>query len=162
MNSLAGQPAKEWTQILKIKVLRPLYWLVPGSMAERTKLESYIVFSFLNTVVFSIPSHWTWSSNGWLAKLGVIDIAGEFLFQYIVACQWAGRGLQQTTPRAGRQELLYFGLPYFSNFPVCAQSDESLIFEYRLWIPRELKLIRSTLSGKMIMTQSDWDFAINI
>ena len=45
-------------------------------MAERTKLESYIVFSFLNTVVFSIPSHWTWSSNGWLAKLGVIDIAG--------------------------------------------------------------------------------------
>lgn len=45
-------------------------------MAERTKLVSYMVFSMVNTVLFSIPAHWIWASNGWLYNLGVVDIAG--------------------------------------------------------------------------------------
>ncbi|XP_077987527.1 putative ammonium transporter 3 [Glandiceps talaboti] len=51
--------------------------IVSGAMAERTKLEAYIVFSFLNTFIYSFPCHWIWGSNGWLNKLRVIDIAGS-------------------------------------------------------------------------------------
>ncbi len=45
-------------------------------MAERTKLEAYIIFSFINTVVFCFPAHWVWADNGWLATRGIVDIAG--------------------------------------------------------------------------------------
>jgi ammonia channel protein AmtB len=45
-------------------------------MAERIKLEAYIIFSLLNTCVFCFPAHWVWGEKGWLSKLGVIDIAG--------------------------------------------------------------------------------------
>ncbi len=45
-------------------------------MAERTKIEAYIIFSFFNTFIFCFPAHWIWSRNGWLKALGVIDIAG--------------------------------------------------------------------------------------
>ncbi|XP_033641011.1 putative ammonium transporter 2 [Asterias rubens] len=50
--------------------------IVSGAMAERTKLEIYIIFSFLNTVVYCIPAHWMWGDNGWLKIMGVVDIAG--------------------------------------------------------------------------------------
>jgi len=45
-------------------------------MAERTKLTSYMVFSMINTLLFSLPAHWEWAANGWLYSLGVVDIAG--------------------------------------------------------------------------------------
>ena len=45
-------------------------------MAERTKLEAYILFSFINTVVFCFPAHWVWADDGWLKQLGMVDIAG--------------------------------------------------------------------------------------
>ncbi|XP_072050443.1 putative ammonium transporter 3 isoform X2 [Amphiura filiformis] len=45
-------------------------------MAERTKLESYVVFSFVNTIVYCIPAHWMWSPVGWLHQLGATDVAG--------------------------------------------------------------------------------------
>ncbi|KAJ8029857.1 Ammonium transporter 1 member 3 [Holothuria leucospilota] len=52
--------------------------IVSGSMAERTKLETYILFSFLNTFIYCLPAHWIWSpEHGWLSKLGATDIAGE-------------------------------------------------------------------------------------
>ncbi|ESO88327.1 hypothetical protein LOTGIDRAFT_126447, partial [Lottia gigantea] len=50
--------------------------IVSGAMAERTKLESYIVFSMLNTFVYCFPAHWIWGPKGWLQEMGVIDIAG--------------------------------------------------------------------------------------
>ncbi|OWF54005.1 ammonium transporter 3 [Mizuhopecten yessoensis] len=50
--------------------------IVSGSMAERTKLEAYIVFSMVNTFIFCLPAHWVWASNGWLRNMGVVDIAG--------------------------------------------------------------------------------------
>ena len=40
--------------------------IVSGAMAERTKLTAYILFSFLNTIVYSIPAHWVWADNGFL------------------------------------------------------------------------------------------------
>ena len=45
-------------------------------MAERTKLESYILFSTLNTIVYCIPAHWVWAETGWLYKMGMVDVAG--------------------------------------------------------------------------------------
>ena len=45
-------------------------------MAERTKLSAYLFFSLLNTIVYCFPAHWVWSSNGWLNKMGMIDVAG--------------------------------------------------------------------------------------
>ncbi|GFO02593.1 ammonium transporter, partial [Plakobranchus ocellatus] len=51
--------------------------IVSGAMAERTKLTAYIVFSFLNTIVYCIPAHWAWATNGFLAKLGCVDFAGS-------------------------------------------------------------------------------------
>lgn len=45
-------------------------------MAERTKFESYILFSLLNTFTFCFPAHWMWADNGWLAVMGAIDVAG--------------------------------------------------------------------------------------
>ncbi|CAH1252748.1 RHBG [Branchiostoma lanceolatum] len=50
--------------------------IVSGAMAERTKLNSYIVFSMLNTVVYIFPAHWIWAPNGFLYTMGVIDVAG--------------------------------------------------------------------------------------
>ncbi len=45
-------------------------------MAERTKLEAYIVFSMANTIIFALPAHWIWAENGWLKQMGIVDIAG--------------------------------------------------------------------------------------
>ncbi|XP_060065531.1 putative ammonium transporter 3 [Ylistrum balloti] len=51
--------------------------IISGSMAERTKLEAYLVFSMVNTIfLFSFPAHWMWASNGWLRNMGAVDIAG--------------------------------------------------------------------------------------
>ncbi|XP_033112725.1 putative ammonium transporter 3 [Anneissia japonica] len=50
--------------------------IVSGSLAERTKLEAYIVFSFLNTLVYCFPARWVWAKTGWLHTKGAVDIAG--------------------------------------------------------------------------------------
>ncbi|XP_070542959.1 putative ammonium transporter 2 [Ptychodera flava] len=50
--------------------------IVSGAMAERTKLESYILFSFFNTFIYCFPAHWLLAPNGWLKTMGVVDIAG--------------------------------------------------------------------------------------
>ena len=45
-----------------------------GAMAERTKLEAYIVLSFLNTFLFCFPAHWVWSKRGFLKVMFNISI----------------------------------------------------------------------------------------
>ena len=50
--------------------------IVSGCLAERTKFEAYIIFSLLNTFIYSLPAHWIWNDNGWLKSLGVLDFAG--------------------------------------------------------------------------------------
>ncbi len=45
-------------------------------MAERTKLLAYVVFSLLNTFVYSFPAHWVWADKGWLKAMDVVDVAG--------------------------------------------------------------------------------------
>ena len=50
--------------------------IVSGAMAERTRLHAYIVFSMLNTIIYSIPAHWIWAHGGFLYSLGCLDAAG--------------------------------------------------------------------------------------
>ncbi|HEY1405972.1 MAG TPA: ammonium transporter [Spirochaetota bacterium] len=51
--------------------------LIIGAFAERMKFVSYIVFTiaWLFLVYFPV-THWVWSTDGWLFKMGVLDFAG--------------------------------------------------------------------------------------
>lgn len=61
--------------------------IVSGSMAERTKLEAYIIFSIFNTLVYCFPSHWMWrTEKSWFHELGVLDIAGKFRILKVLQC----------------------------------------------------------------------------
>lgn len=51
--------------------------IVSGAVAERVKYISFIVFSFVLTlVIYPIVGHWIWG-GGWLATLGFLDFAGD-------------------------------------------------------------------------------------
>lgn len=51
--------------------------LVVGAVAERIRFTSYILFIVLFSLfVYSPLAHWTWSSDGFLLKMGVLDFAG--------------------------------------------------------------------------------------
>jgi Amt family ammonium transporter len=51
--------------------------IVSGAVAERVKYLSFILFSFILTlVIYPIVGHWIWG-GGWLASLGLRDIAGD-------------------------------------------------------------------------------------
>lgn len=51
--------------------------IVSGAVAERIKYISFIIFSFVLTlVIYPIVGHWIWG-GGWLAKLGFMDFAGD-------------------------------------------------------------------------------------
>ena len=51
--------------------------IVSGSVAERVKYITFILFSFVLTlVIYPIVGHWVWG-DGWLADLGFRDFAGD-------------------------------------------------------------------------------------
>jgi len=51
--------------------------LVVGAVAERIRFTSYILFIVLFALfVYSPLAHWTWSADGLLFKMGVLDFAG--------------------------------------------------------------------------------------
>ncbi len=51
--------------------------IVSGGMAERTKFSSYLIYSFIITlVVYPVSGHWIWG-GGWLSEMGFIDFAGS-------------------------------------------------------------------------------------
>lgn len=51
--------------------------IVSGAVAERTKFSSYLVFSFIiSLIIYPISGHWIWG-GGWLAQMGFIDFAGS-------------------------------------------------------------------------------------
>lgn len=52
--------------------------IVSGAIAERTKFSTYLIFSFIMTVlIYPISGHWVWQGDGWLTNLGFIDFAGS-------------------------------------------------------------------------------------
>ena len=51
--------------------------IVSGAVAERVKYISFILFSFVLTlVIYPIVGHWIWG-GGWLSQLGFLDFAGD-------------------------------------------------------------------------------------
>ncbi|QZY54016.1 ammonium transporter [Crassaminicella profunda] len=51
--------------------------IVSGSMAERTKFISYLLYSFvISAIIYPIVGHWIWG-GGWLSALGFHDFAGS-------------------------------------------------------------------------------------
>lgn len=55
---------------------RYLILIVSGAVAERMRLDSYVIFSFLNTLVYVIPASWAWNEVGFLKTRGFFDFAG--------------------------------------------------------------------------------------
>jgi len=63
--------------------------IVSGSLAERAKLPSYILFSILMTsLIYPIVAHWVWG-KGWLYKF---TLQGEYAFH-----DFAGSGVVHAT-----------------------------------------------------------------
>ena len=51
--------------------------IVAGAMAERTKLQTYLAYSFIvSALIYPIYGHWVWG-DGWLGALGALDYAGS-------------------------------------------------------------------------------------
>jgi len=51
--------------------------IVSGAMAERTKFTSYMIYSFIvSLLIYPISGHWIWG-GGWLASAGFWDFAGS-------------------------------------------------------------------------------------
>ncbi len=51
--------------------------IVAGAMAERTRLQTYLAYSFIvSALIYPIYGHWVWG-GGWLANMGAMDYAGS-------------------------------------------------------------------------------------
>ena len=51
--------------------------LIVGAFAERINFKGFLIFSILWAVfIYNPVTHWIWSSDGWLFKLGTLDFAG--------------------------------------------------------------------------------------
>src|SRR5690606_32983177 len=60
---------------LKFAIITPA--LITGTFAERIRFKSYILFLVLFSLLIYAPlAHWTWHSEGFLYKMGVLDFAG--------------------------------------------------------------------------------------
>ena len=75
--------------------------IVSGAVAERVKYVSFIVFSFVLTlVIYPIVGHWVWG-GGWLADLGFMDFAGDTVVHSVGG--WAAlAGAIVLGPRIGK------------------------------------------------------------
>ena len=61
--------------------------LVVGAVAERIRFTSYIIFIVLfSLLVYSPLAHWTWHSDGFLFKMGVLDFAGGTVVHISAGC----------------------------------------------------------------------------
>lgn len=51
--------------------------LIVGSLVERMKFSSFIIFVILWTIlVYNPVAHWVWGVGGWIRQLGALDFAG--------------------------------------------------------------------------------------
>ena len=52
--------------------------IISGAVAERMSFKAYIVTAaFISVIIYPLSGHWIWSSDGWLASLGMKDFAGS-------------------------------------------------------------------------------------
>ena len=75
--------------------------IVSGSMAERTKFSSYLLYTaFISAIIYPISGHWVWG-GGWLGELGFIDFAGSTVVHSVGG--WAAlAGVLILGPRIGK------------------------------------------------------------
>ncbi|KAG8197406.1 hypothetical protein JTE90_014893 [Oedothorax gibbosus] len=64
------------TYIFQLSFASTATTIVSGAVAERFHFIAYCVYSFLNTFVYCLPACWMWSDQGFLNRLGAVDIAG--------------------------------------------------------------------------------------
>ncbi len=77
--------------------------IVSGAVAERIKYISFILFSFVLTlIIYPIVGHWVWG-GGWLADLGFMDFAGDTVVHSVGG--WAAlAGVIVLGPRIGKYD----------------------------------------------------------
>ena len=77
--------------------------IVSGAVAERVKYLSFIVFSFILTlIIYPVIGHWIWG-GGWLADLGFMDFAGDTVVHSVGG--WAAlAGAMILGPRIGKYD----------------------------------------------------------
>lgn len=75
--------------------------IVSGAVAERVKYVSFIVFSFILTlIIYPVVGHWIWG-GGFLASLGMFDFAGGTVVHSVGG--WAAlAGVLILGPRVGK------------------------------------------------------------
>ena len=75
--------------------------IVSGAVAERIKYISFIVFSFILTmIIYPIVGHWIWG-GGWLSSIGFQDFAGSTVVHSVGG--WAAlAGILILGPRFGK------------------------------------------------------------
>jgi Amt family ammonium transporter len=76
--------------------------IVSGAAAERMRYGAYLLFAALMAVViYPVYAHWAWNPNGWLYKMGFIDLAGGGAIHAVGA--WASlAAVMVLGPRLGR------------------------------------------------------------
>jgi ammonium transporter, Amt family len=61
--------------------------LVVGAIAERMRFAAYVLFTVLFSLLVYAPlAHWSWSPDGFLAKMGALDFAGGTVVHISAGC----------------------------------------------------------------------------
>ncbi len=78
--------------------------IVSGAVAERIKIQAFMVFAVLLTaVIYPIVGHWVWGRGGWLAERGFVDFAGSTVVHSVGG--WAALvGAVLLGPRLGKYD----------------------------------------------------------
>uniref|UniRef100_A0A1A9ZY94 Ammonium transporter n=1 Tax=Glossina pallidipes TaxID=7398 RepID=A0A1A9ZY94_GLOPL len=92
--------------------------IVSGAMAERCNFKAYCLFSFLNTIIYCIPSGWVWGEHGFLNQLGAVDIAGSGPV-HLIGGTAAFASAYMLGPRIGRYSDGYDPLPLGNPVNAC-------------------------------------------
>ncbi len=99
----SGMSAKDGVSLLYQMMFATIaVTIVSGAVAERMRYSAYLAFAALmGLIIYPAFAHWAWNPDGWLNKLGYIDLAGGAAIHAVGA--WASlAGLIVLGPRLGR------------------------------------------------------------
>lgn len=119
--------AAEW--LFQVVFAATAATIASGAMAERTKFIAYIFYSIaITAIIYPIVGHWIWSSDGWLAAMGMRDYAGSTVVHSVGA--WAGlAGAIALGARKGKYDETGKPLPIPGhNMPLASLGCFILIF----------------------------------
>lgn len=92
--------------------------IVSGACAERFRFHAYVLFSFINTVVYAIAGGWVWGEHGFLRQMGVVDFAGAGPI-HVVGGAAALTAAWFIGPRIGRYDKGPKSLPMGNPMSAC-------------------------------------------